>query len=338
MKHFIITCLLAFLALYTIGIKASETDDDDEMEAIHLIDGQVAIFLDDDAQKISGIETVILKEIKHQPELIAYGQALNIHPLLSTLNSYLSASAKQAGAKARFTQAERNISRLRALHKNEAISTRKLQSQQSQWQSDQAIYNEMAYQSKLIINTSKLEWGETLINWAIGGHSTPFDSLVKGQATLLKITMPAGTTLAPQINTVNVSPTGKRSSALSASLVSILPQVDHFTQGLQYLFITNTPAIKAGMNLTAWVPQQKQAQAGFIIPESSLAWHLGIAFVFIKVDEEHFIHRNITQPIKVAQGYFITEQLSEEEELVITGTQMLLSHEFRSQIPDEDDD
>ena len=50
------------------------------------------------------------------------------------------------------------------------------------------------------------------------------------------------------------------------------------------------------------------------------------------------IGRNITQATKVANGYFIEKQLSADEELVTTGTQMLLSHEFRSQIPDEDDD
>lgn len=335
MKHFIVTCLLALIVLYSLNTGASESDDD--METIHLINGQVPIFLDDNAQKISGIEILTLKEIQHHPESIAYGQALNIQPLLSTLNHYFSALAKQAGSKARFTQAERNISRLRALHKNEAISTRKLQNQQSQWQSEQAIYKEITYQSKLIIDTSKLEWGETIIDWAISNQVTPFDSLINDQATLLKITLPAGSELPSQINTINISPTGKRSTASSASFVSILPQVDSFSQGLQYLFITNTPAIKAGMNFTAWIPQQK-AQAGFIIPKSSLAWHLGVAFVFIQVDDEHFVHRNIIHPIKAAQGYFITEHLSDGEKLVVTGTQMLLSHEFKSQIPDEDDD
>ncbi len=338
MKHFIITCLLALIALYGINIKASEPDDDDDVETSHLINGQVAIFLDDDIQKNAGIETLTLKEIQYHPESIAYGKALSILPLLSTLKQYFSASAQQAGAKARFTQAKRNNSRLRTLHKNAAVSTRKLQNQQSQWQSDQAIYKEMAYQSQLIINTSKLEWGETLINWAIDKQASPFDLLMKGQATLLKMTLPAGSQLPAEVSSINISPTGNRSVASIASLVSVLPQVDSFSQGLQYLFITTTPGIKAGMNFTAWIPQQKQAQPGFIIPESSLAWHLGVAFVFIQVDEEHFIHRNISHPIKVAEGYFISGQLSTQDELVVTGTQMLLSHEFKSQIPDEDDD
>lgn len=92
------------------------------------------------------------------------------------------------------------------------------------------------------------------------------------------------------------------------------------------------------MNITAWIPQQKQSQLGVIIPQSSLAWHLGQAFVFIKIDEEHFSHRTIHNPVKVSKGYFIMNDIKDGEEIVVMGTQMLLSHELRFQIPDEDDD
>ncbi len=337
MKHLIVRCLLVFLIFHNINSNAYQVDDDNT-ETTQVIHGHSMVFLNADAQKISGLKTLKLKKVELQAESIRYGLAISIQPLLTMHQRYLSAKAKQTGAKARLTQAEKSILRLRTLHKNQAISTRKLQYQQSQWQSEQAIYHEMRYQRQLIIDVSKLQWGETLTHWATARDSAQFDALINGQSTLLKVTLAAGNSLPSQINHIAISPTGDRNSASSASFVSILPQVDAFSQGLQYLFITDSTKIKAGMSFTAWIPQQQQTQTGIIIPESSLVWHLGEAFVFIKTDEEHFTHRNITQAIKVAQGYFITEQLADGEQIVITGTQMLLSHEFRLQIPAEDDD
>ena len=340
MNYLIVVFLTCFLSFYPIYVTASGIEDnkDDESESMRTINGQAVIFLDDDTQEISGLKTLKLKQIEYQTESIAYGKAIKLSPLLAIRNQYLLASAQQSAAKARLTQAEKNISRLRNLHKDEAVSTRKLQKQQTQWQSDKAIYNSTHHQSQNIINDSQLHWGKTLTQWVSDIHSEQFKHLINGEITLLQITLPANSLLSPLSNTIYINPTGDRNLAFEASFVSPLPQVDTFSQGLQYLFQTDSPTIKPGMNVTAWIPQKNQTQTGVIIPESSIAWHLGLSFVFIKIDEEHFVHRNINNPIKVPNGYFIAKQIADGEEIVVTGTQMLLSHEFRSQIPDEDDD
>jgi len=340
MNYFTVVFLTCFLSFYPINVTASDTEHnkDDDPESIQIINGQPVIFLDDDTQETSGLETLKLKQIEYQAESIAYGKAIKLSPLLSIRNQYLAASAQQSAAKARLTQTERNISRLRNLHKNEAVSTRKLQKQQTQWQTDKAIYDSNRYQSQIIINNSQLHWGDTLTQWATDINSDQFNQLISGEIILLQITLPANSSLPPISNTIYISPAGDRALAFAASFLSHLSQVDTFSQGLQYIFQTDNPTIKPGMNFTAWIPQKTQTQTGVIIPESSIAWHLGLAFVFIKIDEEHFVHRNIGTPIKVPNGYFIAKQIADGEEVVVTGTQMLLSHEFRSQIPDEDDD
>ena len=338
--NYLIIVLTCFLSFYPIYVTASgiEHNKGDESESMQTINGQAVIFLDDDAQEASGLKTLKLKQIEYQTESIAYGKAVKLSPLLSIRNQYLVASTQQRAAKARLTQAEKNISRLRNLHKDEAVSTRKLQKQQSQWQSDKAIFDSSHYQSQNIINNSQLRWGKALTQWVTDTHSEQFNQLISGEIILLQITLPAKSSLPPIKNSIYISPTGDRNSAFKATYISLLPQVDSFSQGLQYFFQTDSPTIKPGMNFTAWIPQKKQTQTGVIIPESSIAWHLGLSFVFIKIDEEHFIHRNISNPIKVPNGYFIAKQIADGEEIVVTGTQMLLSHEFRSQIPDEDDD
>lgn len=329
---------LLFLLPFALNVTASETSEDDNHESIQTINGQTIIFLDEETQEASGIKTTQLQKAKFQPELITYGKALSIAPLLSIKNQFFSTSAKQIGAKARFNQSAKDISRLRDLHKEKVISTRKLQSQQSQWQSNKAIYNEMDNQSKMIIINSKLHWGEKLTQWVIEKHSPQFDKLINGESVLLQITLPIGNSIPSNIETVWISPTGMRDKAFKASFIGQLPQVNKVSQGLQYIFQADGNKIKPGMNFSTWIPQQAHNQQGVIIPKTSLGWHLGQAFVFIKIDEDQFIHRNIVDPIITANGYFITNDIKDGEEIVVTGSQMLLSHEFRSQIPDEDDD
>ncbi len=330
--------LVLLFCFFSLSAVASDDDEENELKPTQIINGQVVIHLDEESQEASGLETQQFKTIEFQKEITAYGKAVNVSPLLSIISQYQSAAAKKAGAKARLAKAESTIARLRNLHKNEAVSTRKLQDQQSQWQSDKAIYDEMVYKSKLIINQSQLLWGEHITHWVTGQKPAQFDHLISGKSTLLTVTLAAGNTLLDNVETILISPTGEREGAFKASFISRLPSIDQFSQGLQYSFLSDNPNIKPGMNFTAWIPQFKNKLVGIIIPESAIAWHLGQSFVFIKIDEEQFIHQNIINPIKVPKGYFITEQLTDNQEIVVTGTQMLLSHEFRSQIPDEDDD
>jgi len=340
MKKNIALLLICFLTLYFNNTLVLADDDDEAkiFETAQFIDGQALIHIEEEVQSASGIKTQKLKAINFNPEFIAYGKAIDISPLLSLHNQYLSSLAKKTGAKARLNTAEKSISRLRQLHLGEAISTRKLQNQQSQWQSDKAIYDEMTYQSKIITSNSTLQWGAVVTGWLSDPNSNQLDSLLKGESTLLKVSLPADKLLSADVSQIFIDPSGNRNSALTASFVGQLPQINDISQGPQYLFLTDSVAIKIGMNFTAWIAQNNHSQTGVIIPKSALAWHLGQALVFVKVDEEIFAHRDITDVKKTTEGYFIAEQLVENEEIVTTGTQMLLSHEFRSQIPDEDDD
>jgi len=338
MNRYLVILLLCFLSFFSLGISADDDDDGDASETVQIIDGQVVIQLEEEIQQLSGLETQAFKSTELQTEFIAYGSAVSLDPLISILNQYLSLSAKQAAAKARLALTEKGMTRLRNLHKNAVVSIQKLQRQQSKWQSDKALYDEMVYKSKLIVNSSQLQWGEKITQWATGRHSEEFEKLLSGKSTLLTITTPAASPRLQNIESIYISPTGNREKAFKASFVSVLPSIDTFSQGLQYSFFSDNPKIKPGMNVTAWIPEQENTIKGLIIPKSALTWHLGQSFVFIKIDDEHFVHRTIENPISVPNGYFISEQLADGEEIVVKGTQMLLSHEFRSQIPDEDDD
>lgn len=336
MNHFITIFIFYCISTCSITLYASETDD--EQESMQTIGGQPVIFMDDEMQLASGLKILNVKQTEFIPEQVAYGKAMSIKPLLAIRNNYLSNASQKAGEKIQLVQSEKEVSRLQQLHKNKIVSAKKLQHQQAKWQSNQAIYDKNSLKNQLIIDNSRLEWGERLTHWATSSYSPQWGKLINGQSTLIKITLPANQPLAAKTKSILISSIGKRQSAIKASYISTLPQIDSFSQGEQAIFLADSSTVKAGANVTAWIPLQKEIQTGVTIPESSIVWHLGQSFVFIKLDEEHFIHRNIVKPLQTAHGYYVNQQVKIGESIVITGTQMLLSHEFRSQIPDEDDD
>ncbi|MCF6202286.1 MAG: hypothetical protein L3J59_01250 [Methylococcaceae bacterium] len=339
MIHFCITFLVFLISTYPIIINASETNaNDNSQESLEFINDHPILYITEETQKISGLKTLKAIEVDFNPEIISYGKAISISPLLKIRNNYFSSLILQNDLKVRLSQMNKNISRSRELHQNEIVSTRKLQKQLSQWHSEKALYDKNTYQTQLMLTTSKLKWGELLTKWATKKKSPHFDRLISGKSTLLKITMPANKILPPEINTIHISPSGNRNSAVKAIFINTLASIDNFSQGHQYIFLSNNSHIKTGMNFTAWLPQKKQNQKGVIIPDSSLVWHLGQSFVFIKTDEEHFEHRNISHPIKTINGYYIGNQINKGESIVTKGAQMLLSYEFKSEIPGDDDD
>jgi len=82
-----------------------------------------------------------------------------------------------------------------------------------------------------------------------------------------------------------------------------------------------------------------QTQQGIIIPQAALIWHLGQSFVYVQRDEDEFKRVKINQKTRFDSGhYFIPHGLQENDRLVISDAQALLSEEFRGKIPAEDDD
>ncbi len=288
-------------------------------------------------QEAAGLQTMSARYSDYQPELITYGKVLNPVPLIEFRKQYQITAAQYTAAREQFNISQKKLSRLKNLHQNKAISTRKLQQQLSQWQTDKSRLNQIVIQLEMLKSINRLQWGEKLTGWFTGTTDTAIEKILTRKEQLLQIVMPYPLKQQDTINTIQVSARGDRNRTYSARFVSLSPKVDPFSQGQQFFFLSSNPELQIGMNITAWVSQPTMNRRGMLIPRSALIWHLNQSFVYIKTDDETFIHRNIDHLIKVSDGYFIGTAIRENEEFVSQGAQMLLSHEFRSQIPDEDD-
>lgn len=332
MNAFLTACILI------LGIAPAIADNDDKPQPKAQGVAGHSIVLDDKAQKLAGLQTVILEAVTTHPEFTAYGKAVNIQPLIELRHRYLVSLTEHSSAKAKFNQAEQSISRQQDLYRHGAGSKRSLQEQQSQWKTNKAQVEAAQIQGKAIVDEALLKWGKTLTEWALSTDSDKLSAFLSGQQTLLQITLPADKQLVNDVQTIYVEASGNRSAADKASLISVAPQTDNTVQGESYFFQTSGRHIRTGMRVAAWIPEQGENQPGVIIPKSALVWHLNQAYVYIKTDADRFSRRNIDSFSATTGGYFVNSGLNPGEQLVVTGGQMLLSEEFRGQIPNEDDD
>ncbi len=349
MNVFLIACL------FTLSVSLGFADDDDKPVA-KLPSSAVpgTVFLTHQAQSLSGLQTIMLTPVIHHAEFTAHGKAVNIQPLIELRLRYLVALTEHGGATARFKQAEQNIKRQQDLYHDGATSKRNVQVQQAQWQTDKAQVDASSVQGKTIAAEARLNWGEKLAEWALAKDSDKLSAFLSGQKTLLQITLPVNKQLANNISSIDVEASGNRSAASKAELISAAPQTDTTVQGESYFFQTDGRRIcsrqpcgihtipgdnhiRTGMRVAAWIPEQSENQSGVVIPKSALVWHLDQAFVYIKTAEEQFSRRTIDQYSATTGGYFVGNGIKAGEQLVVTGGQMLLSEEFRGQIPNEDD-
>lgn len=328
--------LVLFCAVFPLTVIADDDNDKQPTQKVQRVAGQTVINLDAKAQQHSGLQTIKLKPATYQAEFTAYGKVLAIQPLIELRHRYLTALTQRNAAHAKFRQAGQSINRQQALYREGITAKRNLEDQQAQWQIDKAQLEASHFQDQAIKEEAQLLWGKSLSAWILASDTNKLDALLSGQQKLLQITLPSNQQLSDDTKTVLIAASGNRSKAQTAELISVAPQTDVSNQGSSYFFTTRAKNLGIGMTVTAWIPEQNARMSGVIIPKSALLWAMDQAFVYVKTDEESFSRRLIDHYSISNDGYFVSEALKPDEELVITGGQMLLSEEMRGQIPDED--
>jgi hypothetical protein len=325
--------LIYYIISFTISSSCLANTDDVQNNT-----QQLTIKINNALQLSSGIETTTVEAYNQQTEFIAYGKAVNLHPLLALRTRYLQTIAESNRALAKFKHAEQTINRQQDLFKNGVSSKRNLQEHQAQWHIEKTQADASNFQAKAIVDEAILVWGQALTDWALNSKSDNLSDFISGQRKLLQITLPSNKHLAETIKTIVVDTTGNRNLAHKADYISATELTESITQGESYYFQSTDKKIKTGMNITAWIPENDKSDTGVIIPKSALIWNMDQAFVYIKTDEETFHRRIITQYTASNNGYFVANTIESGEKVVTKGAQMLLSEQLRGQIPSEDND
>ncbi len=300
--------------------------------------GVLSIRVPETLQDQSGIRVQSLSAKDYRPKTKAYAKVLDIAPLILLRNRYQEAKSNSEIAAANLMESKQNLDRLHQLHQNQAISTRRYQQARSQWKSNKAKMNSGQYTTENIYAETLQNWGSVLTDWALNQDSqTHFKTLLDHRNRLILVTLQAGTSLAADVSSITVGRNANRENAVSSHLVSSAPRVDGLSQGETYFFMAPVKNLRIGMQLLAWVPSSSQEIHGVEIPLSAIIWRTGKPWVYVKTDNDRFTRRIVENFIELDQSWFVSRDLNPGEQIVVSGGQMLLSEEYRWQIPDEDD-
>jgi hypothetical protein len=329
---------LLIAALFSSGVPLSAAvENDEEPLKTEEVGDMPAVSLDLQKQKLAGLEIMTVQPSSYQPEFIAYGKAVNVQPLAALRSRYRVALSEQKSAGARLVQSGQSIRRTEELYRHGVAAKRIVQEQQSLWQTDKAQLEARRAQSDAVLEEARAMWGTELAEWAFAAGKDRLNDFVGGKETLLLVTLPAGKDLPAPNRAAFVDPEGNRGKAQAAAYISAAPQIDQTVQGPSYFYRTAGQRIRPGMTVSVWLPEGGIRQDGVSVPGSALIWSLDQAFVYVKTGPDVFTRRLIANFTQSPEGYFVREALKPGEDIVTVGGQMLLSQEFRSQIPDEDD-
>ncbi len=297
------------------------------------------IILNKVAQERNGTATAPLQTTVHGESLQAYGVVLHLTALADLRKSYVLAKTQVEDAVAKVDVSKKEYERLKSLNEdNKNVSDKDLQFGEANWRSAEIHLRASQEVLPALKGTAQQEWGEVISRWLFEG-SPAFYRLIQQEDFLLRITLPSGAHISHAPATISVqSPDG---TLVSAQFLSPSPQTDPHIQGISFFYLAPVRGtnLLPGMNVSASMPAGPQVN-GFYIQGSAIVWWQGKAWVYIQKGEEQFVRQRISTKTPVKDGYFVMKGFKAGERIVLRGSQILLSEEFRTktQAGEEDED
>lgn len=287
--------------------------------------GHVFIAIQPAAQKEIGITTEVLQPTARTIETEAYGYILDPSPL-STLNSELmTTQAALAAAEAQY----RRTSRLYGEHNN--ASLRDLQTAQASYVADQSHLEALRQQLRD-------DWGGAFAQMTAQQLSHLVSALVDHREAIARVTAPIGDQMGDAPRTAEIVVLGREDQPLKTLALYPAPAVVQTLQGQPFLALiaaTEFP-LRPGAAVSARIPVSSGSEQGVIVPRAAVVRYDGSQWVYRALDGDRFVRRAIAPAETISQGYFVTQNLEPGTRIVITGAQMLLSEELKSEIRPSD--
>jgi len=292
-----------------------------------------------DLQRISGLQTQVLRAMRYLPEFSAYAEVLDPAPLIRLRNDWLAGRADLALLQSALRLSSRELKRIRLLQQADAnVSVKTLQQAEAQARADQLRVAAARIRRQGLRAAAEQHWGRVLIAAILDDDLAWGQALRQGREVLLRVVMPAGARMPDSAERISVSPDGEREQSAPAHRISPAPRTDTWLQGESWFFHTAAARLRIGMRLSAWGPRRSQAETGVRVPARAAIWYAGQPWVYVRSSPETFVRQAIGDGRELGDGWFVRAGLRAGAEVVTQGAQMLLSEEFRWQIPNEDDD
>ena len=297
--------------------------------------GIPTVRLDAKVQQASGIETRPIAPASAPPDTAVYAMVANLQPLFDLRSRYLSARAEADAARSALSRSSAELGRARALFADDRnVSQSALQSAEAAARTDEARLQAAQHNATSLAGTLRAEWGPVVAGWAMDPASTEFARLAGRDVALVQAAV-SGTAFDPQSSRLRLAPLDSPDKGSTARFVSVSPRVDPTIQGRTFFYAVPAQGLRTGGRLAAYVEATSPGEAGVDIPPSAIVWYGGKTWVYVKRDEDDFERREVSVQRETPSGFFNARGFAPDEAVVVTGAQLLLSEELRSQAKSE---
>ncbi len=308
--------------------------------------GQSVVTLDAETQQRIGLKAAPPKSSTISPEIKGYGRVLDPAPLAALV-------AELDSARAGSMASQKEFERLKLLREQNNASERALQAAESSAQRDQILVESV--RTRLIS-----AWGAAL------GKRTDLNNLVESLApmasVLVRIDLRAGEELPAAPGRARIVPMGAEDKlgngnstsvgrqengnspspyplpggegGIEAELVGPASSVDPQIQGQGFLYLvkSNSSRLTPGMALSGYLPLPGEPLKGSVVPDSAVVRFSGHGWIYVQTGDQTFTRREIALDRRMEEGWFVSGGFSNNERVVISGAQALLSEEQKYQI------
>ena len=294
-------------------------------------------------QTNSGIKTDKIKPATHARTITSYGNVMNLDMLIEQKNKLNDIKSQISILKNEFARDKKNYERFKTLNEdNKNISDKTLQESLVAFQATQANLSKSEALVDGLEQSIRSQWGEKILVMIQSKyHNDILDFLLHDKARLVRITLSNNfTNDVPK--DVNLSLIDSPNDQFLAKYFSEAPQLDKNLQGKTYFYVTFNNKLRFDSRFIVSASQSMntiESSKYLFIPKESIVWNAGKAWVYIKIAEDKFVRKAIETNNEDNDGWMIKEdQIKENDEIVLSGSQLMLSEEFKYQIKNENDD
>jgi RND family efflux transporter MFP subunit len=171
-----------------------------------------------------------------------------------------------------------------------------------------------------------VESGQTLIRVASFNH------------LLARLYVPPGQTIDNSVTRAMVAPTGGGNDAIPARRVSLAASIDPKYQGQVLLFrLSQSKAqLRPGQAVTARLAMPGPEEHGVLIPARAILRYQGQTWVYLQTEAGEFVRRAVTLDHPARGGWLVTSGFQPDQQVVVSGGQVLLSEEMKSQLEQDE--
>ncbi|MEQ1766548.1 MAG: hypothetical protein ABL859_03895 [Methylotenera sp.] len=343
-QAFIIVMLFWLLVFYGKDeFEALTQAQEEEIATPNLVtskEGITAIKVNSATQIQSDIKTSPLKASMHQANISTYGSVLSIDSLIDLRTRYLAAKSEIEVLRTSLTQNKNEFARLQSLNQDDKnVSDKVVAISASNVKADEARIAAAESTAKNLADSMRQQWGESLTIQATQPNvSELLQNLIASKEVLIQTTLPFDAAEPRENSGIMIAPTAAPSHTIRAHYISRAPFSNPTIQGKTYFYRAVSTELRAGMQINAINATSNKSVPGVIVPNDAIIWYAGKPWVYRKTAKEQFSRLPIKTDIEVETGWFYQGNLKENDEVVTSGAQLLLSEEFKSQITNENED